>query len=63
MTRDLLAASLARISAYGRLIPVLAQQFRAYFNPSDRYRREAYYMRGPGPKFREKQSAQTSPKS
>ncbi len=63
MSRDRSDAIFARIGSYGRLIPVLIQQLRSCLSASAGYRREAHYMRGPGPACREKQAAQNAVKS
>lgn len=54
MNHDRSEAILARIGSYGRVIPALIRKLRMLRDAPDRYHREAHYMRGPGPKWREK---------
>lgn len=54
MNRDRSAAMFARILFYGKYIPILIQHLRSLWDAPVGYRREAHYMRGPGPKWREK---------
>ncbi|MFC0241597.1 hypothetical protein [Rhodopseudomonas telluris] len=61
MNRDRSAAIFDRIGSYGRLIPALIQKLRMLRDAPDRYRREAHYMRGLGPKWREKHRLETRP--
>ncbi len=55
MNRDRSAAMFARIGSYGKFVAVLLRHLRALWDAPVGYRREAHYMRGPGPKWREKQ--------
>ncbi len=50
-------AMFARIGSYGKFVTAFLQQLRALWDAPVGYRREAHYMRGPGPKAREKQAA------
>ncbi|MET0708115.1 MAG: hypothetical protein ABWY82_14935 [Tardiphaga sp.] len=63
MSRDRSAAMFARIGSYGRYAAVLMKHLRALWDAPVGYRREAHYMRGPGPKWREKQVEVKSGKS
>lgn len=54
MNRDRSAAMFARIGSYGKYIPILIQHLRSLWDAPVSYRREAHYIRGPGPKWREK---------
>jgi hypothetical protein len=56
MSRDRSAAMFARIGAYGKYAAVLLKSLRGLWDAPVGYRREAHYMRGPGPKWREKQA-------
>ena len=62
MRRDRSDALFTRIGSYGVLLRAFFRKLLMYLAPPDRYRREAHYMRGPGPKSREQQSAQKPPK-
>ena len=59
MSRDRSAAMFARIGSYGKFIPVLLKHLRTLWDAPVGYRREAHYMRGPGPKCREKQAGKS----
>lgn len=55
MIRDPREAMLARIGSYGRyLVAFYRSAWRLLWDAPAGYRREAHYMRGPGPKWREK---------
>ena len=54
MSGDRPAAMFARIASYATIMPgILARLWRFVFGPAV-YRPAAHYMRGPGPKWREK---------
>jgi hypothetical protein len=53
MNRDRPAMSL-RIGSHGRFMSLLIHCLRAGWDSPPAYRPEAHYMRGPGPKWREK---------
>lgn len=57
MNHDRSAAMFARIGSYGKIATVLFRNLRALWDAPVGYRREAHYMRGPGPKCREKRNA------
>ncbi len=56
MNRDRSAAMFSRIGSYGKFAAVLLKYLRTLWDAPVGYRREAHYMRGPGPKCREKQA-------
>ncbi len=56
MSHDRSAAMFARIGSYGKFAAALIQHLRKLWDAPVGYRREAHYMRGPGPKWREKQA-------
>lgn len=58
MRHDRSAAMFARIGAYGRIAAVLLRHLRARWDTPVGDKREAHYLRGPGPKCREKRVAQ-----
>jgi hypothetical protein len=55
MSRDRSAAMFARIGSYGKFARALLDHLRTLWDAPVGYKREAHYMRGPGPKCREKQ--------
>jgi hypothetical protein len=61
MSHDRSAAMFARIGSYGKLAADWLKQLRTLWDMPVGYRREAHYMRGPGPKWREKQAAKRDP--
>ena len=54
MSRDVSGALFARIAAYPKIILDLVKRLREARQSESHYRRGEYYMRGPGPKWREK---------
>jgi hypothetical protein len=58
MKHDRSAAMFARIGSYGKFVVILLKYLRTSWDAPVAYRREAHFMRGPGPKSREKQAAQ-----
>lgn len=62
MSRDRSAAMFARISSYGKFAGVLLKHLRTLWDAPVGYKREAHYMRGPGPKCREKRDGKGKPK-
>jgi hypothetical protein len=56
MNHDRSAALFARIGSYGKFAAVLLKHLRTLWDAPVGYRREAHYMRGTGPKCREKQA-------
>ncbi|MDB5618318.1 hypothetical protein [Tardiphaga sp.] len=56
MSHDRSAAMFARVSSYGKYAAVFLKHLRGLWDAPVSYRREAHYMRGPGPKWREKQA-------
>jgi hypothetical protein len=60
MSRDRSMAMFARIGSYGKFAAALIRHLRTLWDAPVCYRREAHYMRGPGPKWREKQAGGTS---
>ena len=48
------AAMFARIGAYGKALPILLTWLRRLLTGPASYHPGAHYMRGPGPKWREK---------
>ena len=63
MNRDRSAAMFARIGSYGKYAAAALRHLRALWDAPVGYRREAHYIRGPGPKWREKQVSANSVKS
>lgn len=62
MSRDRSAAMFARISSYGKFAGVLLKHLRTLWDAPVGYKREAHYMRGPGPKCCEKRDGKGKPK-
>lgn len=62
MNRDR-PAMLPRIGSFSKFISILIRSLRAGWDAPIAYRPEAYYMRGPGPKWREKHARANPPKS
>lgn len=62
MSRDRSAAMFARIGSYGKLAAGLLKRLREVSGAPVGDRRETHDMRGPGPKWRAKQSANRDPK-
>ena len=62
MSRDRSEAMFARIGSYGKFAANFLKHLRTLWDAPVGYRREAHYMRGPGPKWREKQSAKRETK-
>lgn len=60
MNRDRSGAMFARIGSYGKFVMSFVQYLRTLWDAPVGYRREAHYMRGPGPKAREKQDAHSA---
>ena len=56
MSRDRSAAMFARIGSYGKYAAAWLKQLRHLWGTPIAYRREDHYMRGRGPKWREKHS-------
>ena len=56
MSRDRSAAIFSRIGSYSTYAGALLKLLRSLWDAPVGYRREAHYMRGPGPKCREKQA-------
>jgi hypothetical protein len=56
MSRDRSAAMFARIGSYGKVATDLLKHLRNLWDAPVGYRRETHDMRGPGPKWREKQA-------
>ena len=54
MSRDRSAAMFARIGSYGKYAAFWLKQLRQLWDAPIAYRREDHYMRGRGPKWREK---------
>jgi hypothetical protein len=54
MSRHPSDAMFARIGAYGKELPVLLAWLRKLLTGPASYHPGAHYMRGPGPKWREK---------
>jgi hypothetical protein len=54
MSYDRSAAMFARIGSCGKIAAALIRHLRAAWDAPVSYKREAHYMRGPGPKWREK---------
>lgn len=62
MSRDRSAAMFARIGSYGKVAAGLLKHLRTLLDAPVGYRRETHYMRGPGPKWQEKQAGKREPK-
>ena len=56
MNRDRSDAMVARIGSYAKSLPALMRYLRKLWDAPAGYRREAHFMRGPGPKSRAKRA-------
>jgi hypothetical protein len=62
MSRDRSAAMFTRIGSYGKFAGLFLKQLSKLWDAPVGYKRELHYMRGPGPKWREKQAGKGDPK-